>query len=92
MTIPNRPWSTEEVVALDRHLVHAFADLNALKEDGARTAIGAAEGVHVWDCDGNKMLDGIGGLWCSNVGHGRYDSTPLGDDVLTAQVFAFAVV
>jgi adenosylmethionine-8-amino-7-oxononanoate aminotransferase len=71
MTIPNRPYSTEQVLAMDRHLVHCFADLNALKEEGARTAIGAAKGVHVWDCDGNKLLDGIGGLWCTNVGHGR---------------------
>ena len=62
---------TDEVLALDKHLVHSFADLDALKQDGARTVIAEADGAYVYDGDGNRMLDGIGGLWCVNVGHGR---------------------
>lgn len=27
------------------------------------------EGVHVIDIDGNRVLDGVGGLWCANLGH-----------------------
>ena len=30
-----------------------------------------AEDVWVWDEDGNRYLDGTGGLWYANVGHGR---------------------
>ena len=31
------------------------------------------EGCYVWDTDGNKYLDGLAGLFCTNMGHGRAD-------------------
>lgn len=31
------------------------------------------EGCYVWDTDGNKYLDGLAGLFCTNIGHGRKD-------------------
>ena len=70
MNIPNRPCSTEEVLALDRHLVHCFADLNALKEDCARTAPGAAEGAPARDCGGNQIPDGTGRRGSAGCGGG----------------------
>lgn len=73
MTIPNTGFTTAEIMEMDRHLVHAFSDLNALKQDGARTSIVAADGAYVTDSEGNRMLDGIAGLWCVNVGHGRQE-------------------
>ncbi len=30
-----------------------------------------AEGVHYWDVDGRRILDGTSGLWCVNAGHAR---------------------
>jgi len=30
-----------------------------------------AEGMHFWDDQGRRVLDGIAGLWCVNAGHGR---------------------
>jgi beta-alanine--pyruvate transaminase len=30
-----------------------------------------AEGMHYWSHDGRRVLDGTGGLWCVNAGHGR---------------------
>jgi beta-alanine--pyruvate transaminase len=30
-----------------------------------------AEGMHYWDTDGRKVLDGFAGLWCTNAGHNR---------------------
>jgi len=62
---------TDEILQLDEHLVHSFADLSALKGTGDRTVIAEADGAYVYDADGNRFLDGIGGLWCVNVGHGR---------------------
>ena len=62
---------TDEILSLDTHLVHSFANLDGLKQDGARTVIAEADGAYVYDADGNRMLDGIGGLFCVNVGHGR---------------------
>ena len=31
----------------------------------------AAEGAYYTDADGKKILDGLSGLWCSGLGHGR---------------------
>jgi len=73
MSKPDNSLSTEEILDLDNHLVHCFADLNALKQKGARTVISRAEGPYVFDADGNQFIDGIGGLWCVNVGHGRQE-------------------
>jgi len=55
----------------DTHLVHSFADLWSLKQQDEITIITRGEGAHVFDAAGNRYLDGIGGLWCVNVGHGR---------------------
>ncbi len=63
--------TTDQILAQDDHLIQSFADLDALKRQGARTAIVAAKGAHVTDSEGNELIDGIGGLWCVNVGHGR---------------------
>jgi putrescine---pyruvate transaminase len=63
--------STAELRALDAtYHLHPFSDNKALAEQGARV-ITRAEGVYLWDSDGNKILDGFAGLWCVNVGYGR---------------------
>jgi putrescine aminotransferase len=41
-----------------------------LASKGARI-ITRAEGVHVWDSNDNKILDGMSGLWCVNMGYGQ---------------------
>ncbi|MGQ7843089.1 aminotransferase class III-fold pyridoxal phosphate-dependent enzyme [Granulosicoccus sp. 3-233] len=65
--------TTDGVLTSDTHLVQSFADLNALKQRDARTVIVGAEGAHVTDSEGNRLIDGIGGLWCVNVGHKRQE-------------------
>lgn len=62
---------TAEILAMDEHLVHSFADLHSLSEPDARTVITQAEGAYVFDARGEQFLDGMAGLWCVNVGHGR---------------------
>lgn len=62
---------TKDILRQDDHLIQSFADLNALKQQGARTVISRAKGPYVYDNDGTQLIDGIGGLWCVNVGHGR---------------------
>jgi len=52
------------------HHLHPFADFGAQISEGNRV-ITRAEGVYLWDSDGNKILDGMAGLWCVNVGYGR---------------------
>lgn len=41
-----------------------------MKEKGPRI-ITNAEGVYLWDSEGNKILDGMAGLWCVAIGYGR---------------------
>lgn len=63
--------STAELRTLDAtYHLHPFSDNKALAAQGARV-ITRAEGVYLWDSDGNKILDGFAGLWCVNVGYGR---------------------
>jgi putrescine aminotransferase len=54
-----------------RHHLHPFTDYQGLAEDGGARIITAAEGVTLTDSEGAKILDGMAGLWCVNVGYGR---------------------
>ena len=57
--------------AIDRrHFLHPFTDTKALHATGTRV-ITRAEGVYLWDSDGHRLLDGMAGLWCVNIGYGR---------------------
>ena len=53
-----------------RHHLHPFTTHHELAAKGARIII-RAEGCHVWDSEGNRLLDGMAGLWCTQIGHGR---------------------
>ena len=53
----------------DHHLA-PFSDFKQLKEVGPRI-ITTAKGVYLWDSEGNKILDGMAGLWCVAIGYGR---------------------
>ncbi|KFG92881.1 aminotransferase [Burkholderia paludis] len=72
MNAPNFPHrTTQDYQRSDAaHHLHAFVDQKALNEEGARVMV-RGEGVHLWDSDGNRYLDGMSGLWCTNVGYGR---------------------
>ncbi|HCF5662048.1 putrescine--pyruvate aminotransferase [Pseudomonas aeruginosa] len=62
---------TREWQALSRdHHLPPFTDYKQLNEKGARI-ITKAEGVYIWDSEGNKILDAMAGLWCVNVSYGR---------------------
>lgn len=59
------------VRANDRnHFLHPYTHFDTFKKDGSAVMV-KSEGVYVWDSNGNRYLDGIGGLWCVNIGHGR---------------------
>ncbi|MCB6182132.1 aspartate aminotransferase family protein [Leeia sp. TBRC 13508] len=63
--------TTAEWQALDAaHHIHPFSDMGSLNKSGSRV-ITKAEGVYLWDSEGNKIIDGMAGLWCVNVGYGR---------------------
>lgn len=66
-------YNTQQLQDIDgQHHIHPFTDHKALMEKGTRI-ITRADGVYLWDSDGNKILDGMAGLWCVNVGYGRQE-------------------
>ncbi len=63
--------TTEAWQALDRqHYLHPFTDFKSLHAKGSRVIV-RAEGVYLYDSEGNRILDGMAGLWCVNLGYGR---------------------
>ncbi|KGF64019.1 aspartate aminotransferase family protein [Pseudomonas lutea] len=66
----NNPQTLEwQALSSDHHLA-PFSDFKQLKEKGPRI-ITKAKGVYLWDSEGNKILDGMAGLWCVAIGYGR---------------------
>lgn len=52
------------------HHLHPFSDHESLNREKSRVIV-RGEGVFLWDSDGNRIMDGMAGLWCVNIGHGR---------------------
>jgi putrescine---pyruvate transaminase len=49
-------------------LWHPMAHPAAMKK-AKPDIVARGEGCWIWDVDGHKLLDGVGGLWASNLGH-----------------------
>jgi len=68
--------------ALDAaHHVHPFTDTAALNKEGVRI-ITRGQGVYLWDSDGKKIIDGMSGLWCVQVGYGNEELAAAGYEAL----------
>ena len=68
---PAQKVDTRAIQELDgAHYLHAFTDNQALAKKGARVIV-KGEGIYIWDSEGKRLLDGMSGLWCMNVGYGR---------------------
>ncbi len=64
-------YDTEDLRQKDKdHFIHPWTDFSTFKEEGS-LVLAESEGAYVFDSDGNRFLDGIGGLWCVNAGYGR---------------------
>jgi adenosylmethionine-8-amino-7-oxononanoate aminotransferase len=71
-----------------RHLMHPFTDLHHM-ESSERTIIARAQGNYVFDESGRRFLDGLGGMWCSNIGHGRAEMAEvIAEQVRTLDYFS----
>jgi putrescine---pyruvate transaminase len=53
-----------------KHLLHPMANLRAMRA-APPDIIVRGEGSWVWDVDGRRLVDGVGGLWSANLGFGR---------------------
>ncbi|NQE93262.1 aspartate aminotransferase family protein [Nocardia terpenica] len=66
-------------------LWHGFADMGAVEREGA-FVVARGDGAYIWDRDDNRYLDATGGLWFTNVGHGRREIA----DAVAAQLSTLA--
>ncbi len=64
---------TGALKALDaRHHLHPFTDHGTLRREGSRVIV-KGEGVWLTDSDGQRIMDGMAGLWNVQIGHGRQE-------------------
>jgi len=63
------------------HVVHPYTNFSKQIDEGSQVIV-SAEGAYIKDAERNKLLDGIGGLWCVNIGHGRKEMA----DAIHAQI------
>jgi len=68
---PKFDYDTRDLFRKDRdHHIHPWNDCSS-EELRETLVIAGGEGAYVTDANGKRYLDGIGGLWCVNVGYGR---------------------
>jgi putrescine---pyruvate transaminase len=72
MNVLNKNIDIAEVVRHDiAHHFHPFTDHKSFHAEGGPRVMTQADGIWIWDGNGHKLLDGMSGLWCVNVGYGR---------------------
>ncbi|MFK7854068.1 MAG: aminotransferase [Granulosicoccus sp.] len=50
-----------------QYALHPFTNLSKHQKDGP-FLVEKGEGIYVWDDQGNKLLEGMSGLWCTGLG------------------------
>ena len=74
---------TQRIQALDnQHHLHPFMVHPELRALGPRV-ITRGEGVYLWDSEGRKILDGMSGLWCVQLGYGVKELADAAYEALT---------
>ena len=53
-----------------QHLLHPMAHPGSVR-DMPPDIIVRGDGSWIWDVDGHRLVDGVGGLWCANLGFGH---------------------
>lgn len=62
---------TEALRRMDQaHHLHPFTDYRNYSKEGGRI-VSKAEHIYIYDSEGNRMLDGMSGLWCCNLGYSQ---------------------
>ncbi len=66
--------------AARRHLWLNFSRMGPYARGAEIPIIVRGDGCYVWDDRGNRYLDGLSSLFCTNIGHGRADIAQAGAD------------
>lgn len=53
-----------------RHSLHPWTHFESFNADGP-LVISSGDGCYLTDADGNRYMDAVGGLWCTQIGLGR---------------------
>src|SRR5262245_56528394 len=66
----NQTVLTELKEADKSYHLHPFTDHKEMHGQGTHVIV-SGEGCYLTDARGQRLLDGLAGLWCVNVGYGR---------------------
>ncbi|MSP81939.1 MAG: aminotransferase [Alphaproteobacteria bacterium] len=67
----NIAYDTKDIWQKDKdHFIHPWTNFATFNDTGSEIMV-SGDGAYVFDSEGSKYLDGIGGLWCVNIGYGR---------------------
>ncbi|TQV87414.1 aminotransferase [Aliikangiella coralliicola] len=83
-----KSYSPEQIWEMDKnHFIHPYTDFATFKDEGSQVVTGA-KGTSITDSSGKSYLDGIAGLWCVNIGHGREEmANAIADQVMQMEYF-----
>lgn len=76
--------SVQELKELTAHTILDFVQMKGFSEDPLILSVG--DGIHVRDVEGREYIDGLSGVYCMNLGHGREEVI----DAISAQLRTLA--
>ena len=69
--MPDTNFAAQSIWEMVRaHALHPWTNFGPFEDQGA-LVIARGEGAWLWDANGQKYFDAVGGLWCTNIGLGR---------------------
>jgi len=84
--IEQKPLDKSKLWQQDKeHFLHPWTLFDSFSQEGA-LVVDKGDGVHIEDTEGNRYLDAVGGLWCTNIGLGRKEMA----DAIAEQVLKLA--
>jgi adenosylmethionine-8-amino-7-oxononanoate aminotransferase len=91
LDLANSP-SPADLWEMDRaHALHPWTNFGPFETEGS-LVIARGEGCYLWDAEGRRYLDAVGGMWCTNVGLGRKDMARAIADQVERLAFANSFV
>jgi len=83
-----KKYTNKEIWEMDKkHFIHPYTDFTTFSEEGSQV-VSKAEGMYITDSGGKSYLDGIAGLWCVNIGHGRQEmANTIAEQVMKMQYY-----
>lgn len=74
-----REWNEPNLEkAAHGHLISPAEEMARLGTSGGRPLFTGADGIYIWDSEGKRLIDGPGGMWCTQVG---YNSKEIADAI-----------